>query len=106
MPVPRPASFAAEPIAATSAAARTLSEAERQASGVGAAAGAEPDVDIIVLGVLLGGADERALVRTPDGENRRVSRGDVIAGWSVSAIGEDFVRLRRASQTRELKVPQ
>lgn len=64
------------------------------------------DVDIIVLGVLIGPGAERALVRTPNGENRRVSRGDEIAGWRVSAISEDFIRLRRASQTRELRVPK
>lgn len=61
----------------------------------------------ILLGVLLRQGDDRALIRTASGESRRVSQGDEISGgWRVSEIGEDFIRIRRGSQTREVRVPK
>lgn len=105
LPRPRPGSTTIEtPVREEVAAQEPSAIAAPTLESEAAAGGGE--VDIIVLGVLLGRGQDRALVRTPDGENRRVSLGDLIAGWRVAAIGEDFVRLRRASQTRELKVPQ
>ncbi|MEM9725388.1 MAG: hypothetical protein AAF909_08000, partial [Pseudomonadota bacterium] len=64
-----------------------------------------PEEDIILLGVLLRRGDDRALIRTATGESRRVTLGDEVAGWRVSTIGADFIQLSRASQTREIRVP-
>ncbi len=60
---------------------------------------------MILLGVFRGSGSSRALVRTSTESARKVAPGDEINGWRVSSIGEDHIRLRRASQTRMLKLP-
>ncbi len=60
----------------------------------------------ILLGVFRSSGEDRALVRKPDGESVRVVQGDEIEGWRVADIGDEFVELRRASQTRLLRLPE
>ena len=60
---------------------------------------------LILLGVFRSRGADRALVRTPDGGNVRIEKGDEIVGWRVAAIGDAFVELRRSSQTRMLRMP-
>lgn len=85
-------------------------EAEVAAADPAAAIGDAPPIEglegVVLLGVFQSRGAERALVRTATGENVRVRPGDDINGWSVAAIGEDFIRVRRASQTRLLRMPQ
>lgn len=61
---------------------------------------------MILLGVFQGQGAARALVRTPTEGAKRVEPGDEVAGWRVASIGEDHIRLRRASQTRLLTLPE
>lgn len=63
------------------------------------------DDGLILLGVLVGRGADRALVRTPDGSAVRVSQGDEVAGWRVATISDDQIQLRRATQTRILRMP-
>lgn len=88
-------------------AAAVAAPAEDVAAAPGAAGAETPLEEFILLGVLLRRGDDRALIRTPDGESRRVSLGDELGGgWRVSEIGEDFIRVRRGVQTREVRVPE
>lgn len=48
----------------------------------------------------------RALIRTPQASALAVSVGEEIVGWRVSTIGDDFINLRRGSQTRVLRMPR
>lgn len=61
--------------------------------------------DIILLGVFRSSGADRALVRLPSGSSRRLEKGDEVQGWRVSSIGDSFIELRRASQTRLLRLP-
>lgn len=81
---------------AVAAAATTRGAEDPEASG--------PD-GMILLGVFQGSGSSRALVRTATESAKQVVPGDEINGWRVSSIGEDHIRLRRASQTRLLKLP-
>lgn len=88
--------------AVVSAATRFDDGGSAAISGGGAVS---PEEDIVLLGVLLRRGEDRALIRLSSGESRRVSLGDTIAGWRVSSIKADSIQLKRASQTREIKVP-
>lgn len=76
------------------------------AAAISGGAAPSPEDDIILLGVLLRRGKDRALVRLPSGESRRVQLGDDIVGWKVSQIQADSIQLKRASQTRVIKVPE
>lgn len=75
------------------------------ASGA-ASADSDDGVDMILLGVFQSRGAERALVRTATDGNVRVRPGDEIMGWRVASIGEDHIQLRRATQTRMLRLPR
>ncbi|MEM7189539.1 MAG: hypothetical protein AAF439_07995, partial [Pseudomonadota bacterium] len=55
-----------------------------------------------LIGVIDANSGRKALLRMPSGDFRKVSRGDVIEGWRVSAIGRDAMRLTRQGQNRTL----
>lgn len=95
---------AAEAAAAVAAAATRPAPRAETPAAAAAAEGGAPE-GLVLLGVLLRRGDDRALIRTPAGESLRVTLGDEVAGWRIAGIGEDFVQLRRASQTRMLRVP-
>ncbi|MEL6277498.1 MAG: hypothetical protein AAFQ73_08085 [Pseudomonadota bacterium] len=59
---------------------------------------------LILIGVFQSRNSERAIIKTPSGEAVRVTTGDEIEGWRVSSISADRITLRRASQTRMLKL--
>ena len=92
--------------AVASAATRSDIDAASSADSAAAERDLRPEEEIILLGVLLRrGKTDRALIRLASGESRRVTLGDEVAGWRVSAIGADSIKLQRASATREIKVP-
>ena len=64
-----------------------------------------PDDGLFLLGVLAGGGRDRALLGTADGGALRVESGDVIDGWTVGSIGDDFIKLTRGERTRFLRLP-
>ncbi|MBX2855756.1 MAG: hypothetical protein KTR21_12260 [Rhodobacteraceae bacterium] len=75
-------------------------------SGLVSTVGAPPPDDgLFLLGVLAGGGRDRALLGTADGGALRVESGDVIDGWTVGSIGDDFIKLSRGEQTRFLRLP-
>lgn len=113
---PKPAPNPGPPaggVAAPAPAPQIVVEPGETATAVAAAATSQaapdPNADgpdgMILLGVFRGSGSSRALVRTATESARQVSPGDEINGWRVAAIGEDHIRLRRASQTRMLKLP-
>ncbi|MFK7945366.1 MAG: hypothetical protein AB8B85_20990 [Paracoccaceae bacterium] len=55
-----------------------------------------------LIGVLHGTKGRQALVRLRSGGYQKVSRGDVVDGWRVSAIGRETLRLSRRGQNRTL----
>lgn len=55
-----------------------------------------------LIGVIDANSGRRALVRLPDGDFRKVSRGDVLNGWRVSSISREAMRLTRQGQNRTL----
>jgi Tfp pilus assembly protein PilP len=57
---------------------------------------------VALIGILDLARDRLALVRLPDGAVHRVSTGDSIAGWQVTRIGADTLRVRRRGQERVL----
>lgn len=59
---------------------------------------------LILIGVFQSRNSERAIIKKPNGESVRVTTGDEIEGWRVSGISSDHITLRRASQTRMLKL--
>ena len=93
---------------------------QRPQAAVGAAAAAPPpatppnrfledptlmtEEGLILIGVFQSRNAERAIIKKPSGESVRVTTGDEIEGWRVSGISADHIILRRASQTRMLKL--
>ncbi len=58
-----------------------------------------------LLGIF-GTADNRtALIRLSGGRNIRVQRGQSFSGWTVVAIGEDTVRIRKRNREEILRMP-
>ncbi len=55
-----------------------------------------------LIGIIDAKSGRQALLRLSDGDFRKVSRGDKIDGWRVSAIGREAVRLSRQGQHRTL----
>lgn len=55
-----------------------------------------------LIGVIEASSGRRALVRLPDGDFRKVARGDELNGWRVSSIGREALRLTRKGQNRTL----
>ena len=114
VPIPRPrpkrSADAAprEPTQSAVAAAATTRFSEPRSAGEAVGDRAlRPEEEIVLLGVLLRqGAKDRALIRLSNGESRRVTLGDEVAGWRVSQISADSIKLQRASVTREIKVPE
>jgi hypothetical protein len=55
-----------------------------------------------LIGVIDANSGREALLRTPSGDYLKVARGDEVAGWRVSAIGHDAMRLTRGGESRTL----
>jgi hypothetical protein len=55
-----------------------------------------------LIGVIDAASGREALLRTASGEYLKVARGDNVAGWRVSAIGRDAMRLTRGGESRTL----
>ena len=58
-----------------------------------------------LLGVISGPDGRRALLRLPSGAVRRVSEGQEVDGWRVSAIDDVSVRIVDAGRVRTLTMP-
>jgi len=61
--------------------------------------------DISLIGIFGKSNARRALVRSARGQIVQVKRGGRISGWTVSAIGDDVVRLQKGSQNKTLRMP-
>ncbi|MEM9048543.1 MAG: type IV pilus biogenesis protein PilP [Pseudomonadota bacterium] len=57
-----------------------------------------------VIGIFGSQSSRRALLRKADGNFQRVSVGDTVDGWRVTAISDASVRLARGSDVRTKKV--
>ena len=55
-----------------------------------------------LIGVIDASTGRTALVRLPDGDFRKIARGDVLDGWVVSSIGRDRMKLTRQGRNRTL----
>lgn len=60
---------------------------------------------LALIGVFGTSGAPAALVRTPLGAIVRVAPGDVIAGHSVTGIGEDHLVLSKGHKTKVLRLP-
>jgi ribosomal protein L2 len=58
-----------------------------------------------LLGVISGPQGRRALLRLPSGAVRRVSEGQEVDCWRVSAIDDVSVRIIDAGRVRTLTMP-
>lgn len=114
-PAPRPKSIRprAEPAAASSGgAARTVSRPQRNPpTGPGVANAATLNNALALdqmnlIGVFGSNGSRRALLRMPNGEVRRVTKGAVVEGWVVSRIDKDAMRITRGGEAQVLKVVQ
>ncbi|MGF1446534.1 MAG: hypothetical protein ACFBRM_10085 [Pikeienuella sp.] len=56
----------------------------------------------VLIGILQLETGRSALVRTADGQVRRLSRGDAVDGWRVALIGRDALRLERSGRSKTL----
>lgn len=75
---------------------------------VGAAATIKDGIalgDISLIGIYGTSKTRRALVRLPQGRYVQISRGDSVSGWTVSAVGEDAVRIQKGSKNKVLRLP-
>jgi len=61
--------------------------------------------DISLIGIYGTSKTRRALVRLPQGRYVQISRGDRVSGWTVSAVGEDAVRIQKGSRNKVLRLP-
>lgn len=90
---------------ADAAPAGTEAEADATATEIGDAADTLDGLILIsVLRNRTGGG--RAILITPQASTRAVTIGEEVVGWRVSTIGDDFINLRRGSQTRVLRMPK
>jgi hypothetical protein len=55
-----------------------------------------------LIGVIDARSGRQALVRLPNGDFRKVGRGDVLDGWRVSTIGRETLKLTKRGQNRTL----
>lgn len=103
-PSKRPAGLvAAEPRLPKKAKSKPISTG-RTSTSVGRAA-SERGLELSetnLIGVIEANSGRRALVRLPDGDFRKVSRGDDVNGWRVSSIERAAMRLTRKGQNRTL----
>ena len=108
MPVRRPERLSAPDVqqaASRKAKAKPIA-AGRSPASVSSAAG-ERGLQLdetSLIGVIDTNAGRSALVRLPDGDFRKVSRGDDLDGWRVSSIGRDRIRLTRQGRNRTLNL--
>lgn len=94
-PVMRPDRRDAEAVGASGPAARAATLVD-----------AMPLDETVLIGVIGRGDRRFALLRTPEGELKRVERGQSVEGWTVVEIADDSVRLRDArGATRRLDFP-
>ncbi len=61
--------------------------------------------DISLIGIYGTSKTRRALVRLPQGRYVQITRGDQVSGWTVSAVGEDAVRIQKGSANKVLRLP-
>ena len=61
--------------------------------------------DISLIGIYGTSKTRRALVRLPQGRYVQISRGDNVSGWTVSAVGEDAVRIQKGKRNKVLRLP-
>ncbi|MFV0474812.1 MAG: hypothetical protein ACK5MQ_11495, partial [Pikeienuella sp.] len=59
-----------------------------------------------LLGVFGAGGSRRALLRLPDGQVLRVTRGTVVDGWVVSRIDASSMRITRGGRAKVLNLAQ
>lgn len=57
-----------------------------------------------MLGVFGKPGKRRAILRMPDGEVRRVAKGENVDGWTVTGIEATSMRLSRGGETRQLNL--
>lgn len=57
-----------------------------------------------LIGVIDASTGRTALVRMPDGDFRKIARGDELDGWVVSSIGRDRMKLTRQGRNRTLNL--
>ncbi|MEC9434084.1 MAG: hypothetical protein VYD87_14365, partial [Pseudomonadota bacterium] len=119
LPRPRPAKIPPRPKAAAPATSlRPAPAIQARAPGVGAvrpgsdprpAGGAERGRlvagNLTLLGVYGSAASPRALLLLPDGRVQRAGVGDQAAGWKVTSISADGVRVLSDGTTATLKLP-
>lgn len=100
LPMPRPARAAPRATASDAALASARSSPFPVASM--AAERGLPRDRAALVGILNVASGRKALLRLPGGDYRTVRVGDVLAGWRVSAIGVDAMRVSRGTETRTL----
>lgn len=59
-----------------------------------------------LIGVFGTSSARRALLRLPSGRYVKVKQGDDVSGWTVSAIGESSVRIKKGSRDDVLRMPE
>jgi hypothetical protein len=86
-------------------AARPAQTAAASAARAATIRGAAPGRQTSLLGVIAGPNGRVALLRTPDGQVRRMRVGDRIEGMTVSAVGDSSVQLQGGGARTVLTVP-
>ena len=100
-PQPRPQELAAGPVRLAVPQVRVGKIAPRRVGRAAVERGLILN-DTSLIGIIDARSGREALVRLPTGNYRRVSRGDKLDGWQVSAISGDSMRLTRNGQRRVL----
>lgn len=108
MPVKRPEHLSAPDVqqaASRKAKAKPIAAGPSPASVSSAAGERGLQLDeTSLIGVIDTSAGRSALVRLPDGDFRKLTRGDDLDGWRVSSIGRDRIRLTRQGRNRTLNL--
>ena len=101
-PLRRPSKLrAAEPQLPKKAKAITTGRSPASVGNAASEHGLELD-QTNLIGVIEARNGRRALVRLPDGDFRKVARGDDVNGWRVNSIERAAMRLTRKGQNRTL----
>ena len=64
------------------------------------------NTSLTLIGIAGGSNSRRAIVKLRGGGYKTVKKGQTIAGWRISAIGESSVRIRKGGRDQVLRMPK
>lgn len=63
-----------------------------------------PSESVLLRGVLIDANGQRVLIETPAGQSRWYKHGDKVAGWTISEVTDQEVRLKAGSREQRVRL--